>query len=139
MAYDFKKEFRELYKPSGKPSVVTVPPMSYVAVRGKGNPNAEGGEYQNALPLLYGVAYTIKMSKKGPREIEGYFDFVVPPLEGFWWQERTDGEIDYARKDDFNFISCHPSAPISSLARTSTGQFRKLPPRRSWTSRRSSC
>ena len=105
MAYDFKKEFRELYRPSGKPSVVTVPPMSYVAVRGKGNPNAEG-EYQNALPLLYGVAYTIKMSKKGPRKIEGYFDFVVPPLEGFWWQDRTDGEIDYARKDDFNFISC---------------------------------
>lgn len=84
MTYDFKKESRELYRPSGKPSVVTVPPMSYVAVRGKGNPNAEGGEYQNALPLLYGVAYTIKMSKKGPREIEGYFDFVVPPLEGFW-------------------------------------------------------
>ena len=85
MAYDFKKEFRELYRPSGKPGVVTVPPMSYVAVRGKGDPNAEGGEYQNALPLLYGVAYAIKMSKKGPREIEGYFDFVVPPLEGFWW------------------------------------------------------
>ena len=73
---------------------------------GKGDPNAEGGEYQNALPLLYGVAYAIKMSKKGPREIEGYFDFVVPPLEGFWWQDRADGEIDYARKDDFNFISC---------------------------------
>lgn len=106
MAYDFKKEFRELYRPSGKPGVVTVSPMSYVAVRGKGDPNAEGGEYQNALPLLYGVAYTIKMSKKGPREIEGYFDFVVPPLEGFWWQDRADGEIDYARKDDFNFISC---------------------------------
>ena len=106
MAYDFKKEFRELYRPSGKPSVVTVPPMSYVAVRGKGDPSAEGGEYQNALPLLYGVAYAIKMSKKGSREIEGYFDFVVPPLEGFWWQDRADGEIDYARKDDFNFISC---------------------------------
>ena len=106
MAYDFKKEFRELYRPSGKPGVVTVPPMSYVAVRGKGDPNAEGGEYQNALPLLYGVAYAIKMSKKGPREIEGYFDFVVPPVEGFWWQDRADGEIDYARKDDFNFISC---------------------------------
>ena len=58
------------------------------------------------MPLLYGVAYAIKMSKKGPREIEGYFDFVVPPLEGFWWQDRADGEIDYARKDDFNFISC---------------------------------
>ena len=104
MAYDFKKEFKELYKPSSKPSILTVPPMSYIAVRGKGDPNTEGGEYQSAIPLLYGVAYTIKMSKKGPREIEGYFDFVVPPLEGFWWQERTNGEIDYARKDDFNFI-----------------------------------
>ena len=82
MACDFKKEFRELFRPSGKPSILIVPPMSYVAVRGKGDPNAEGGEYQNMLPLLYGIAYTIKMSKKGPREIEGYFDFVVPPLEG---------------------------------------------------------
>ena len=106
MAYDFKKEFKELYKPSSKPSILTVPPMSYIAVRGKGDPNTEGGEYQSSIPLLYGVAYTIKMSKKGPREIEGYFDFVVPPLEGFWWQDRADGEIDYARKDDFNFISC---------------------------------
>ena len=58
------------------------------------------------MPLLYGVAYTIKMSKKDPREIEGYFDFIVPPLEGFWWQDRTDGEIDYTRKGDFSFISC---------------------------------
>lgn len=83
MAYDFKKEFKELYKPSSKPSILTVPPMSYIAVRGKGDPNTEGGEYQSSIPLLYGVAYIIKMSKKGPREIEGYFDFVVPPLEGF--------------------------------------------------------
>lgn len=88
MAYDFKKEFREFYKPSGKPSIVTVPPMSYIVVRGKGNPNIEGGEYQGAMPLLYGAAYAIKMSKKGPREMKGYFDFVVPPLEGFWWQDR---------------------------------------------------
>ena len=73
---------------------------------GQGRSQCRGREYQNALPLLYGIAYAIKMSKKGPREIEGYFDFVVPPLEGFWWQDRADGEIDYARKDDFNFISC---------------------------------
>lgn len=82
MAYDFKKEFKEFYKPSSKPSILTVPPMSYIAVRGKGDPNIEGGEYQSAMPLLYGVAYTIKMSKKGPREIEGYFDFVVPAARG---------------------------------------------------------
>lgn len=106
MAFDFKKECKELYKPASKPSIVTVPPMSYVAVRGKGDPNTEGGEYQNALPLLYGIAYTVKMSKKGSRSIEGYFDFVVPPLEGFWWQESPSGDIDYVRKDDFNFISC---------------------------------
>ena len=106
MAYDFKKECKELYRPSGKPSIVTIPPMNYIAVRGQGNPNIEGGEYQNSLPLLYGIAYTIKMSKKGPRAIEGYFDFVVPPLEGFWWQGYHAGDIDYARKNDFNFISC---------------------------------
>lgn len=106
MAFDFKKEYKELYQPSGKPSVVTVPPMNYVAVRGKGNPNAEGGEYQGSIPLLYGIAYTIKMSKKGTRNIDGYFDFVVPPLEGFWWQDEADGAIDYARKQDFRFISC---------------------------------
>ena len=106
MAFDFKKECKELYKPASKPSIVTVPPMSYVAVRGKGDPNTEGGEYQNALPLLYGIAYTVKMSKKGSRSIEGYFDFVVPPLEGFWWQDSPSDDIDYVRKDDFNFISC---------------------------------
>ena len=106
MAFDFKKECKELYKPASKPSIVTVPPMSYVAVRGKGDPNTEGGEYQNALPLLYGIAYTVKMSKKGSRSIKGYFDFVVPPLEGFWWQDSPSGDIDYVRKDDFNFISC---------------------------------
>ena len=106
MAYDFKKEFKELYKPSCKPSILTIPPMSCIAVRGKGDSNIEGGEYQGAMPLLYGVAYTVKMSKKGPHEIEGYFDFVVPPLEGFWWQDPADDQIDYSRKGDFNFISC---------------------------------
>ena len=106
MAFDFKKECKELYRPSVKPNIVTVPPMSYVAVRGKGNPNAEGGEYQKSIPLLYGISYTIKMSKKGNRNINGYFDFVVPPLEGFWWQEPAGGEIDYANKEGFRFISC---------------------------------
>ena len=106
MAFDFKKECKKLYRPSVKPNIVTVPPMSYVAVRGKGNPNAEDGEYQRAIPLLYAIAYTIKMSKKGTRNIDGYFDFVVPPLEGFWWQEPGSGEIDYANKNGFRFISC---------------------------------
>ena len=125
MAFDFKKECKELYKPASKPSIVTVPPMSYVAVRGKGDPNTEGGEYQNALPLLYGIAYTVKMSKKGSRSIKGYFDFVVPPLEGFWWQDSPSGDIDYVRKDDFKMIL--------------TGQSRKPRPKRNWTFLPSSC
>ena len=104
MAYDFKKERRDLYMPKRKPSIVEVPPMSFVAVRGQGNPNAEGGEYQRALEALYAISYTIKMSKMGDHRIEGYFDYVVPPLEGFWWQEGVQG-IDYARKEDFQWIS----------------------------------
>lgn len=105
MAFDYKKEYKEFYQPPKKPSIVSVPAMNYLAVRGKGNPNAEGGEYQQGIPLLYGIAYTIKMSKKGAHAIEGYFDFVVPPLEGFWWQDGVKG-VDYSRKNDFNFISC---------------------------------
>lgn len=106
MAFDYKRECKELYRPSDKPSIVTVPPMNYVAVRGKGDPNAKDGEYKRAIPLLYGIAYTIKMSKKGTRSIPGYFDFVVPPLEGFWWQGDACDKIDNARKDDLRFISC---------------------------------
>jgi hypothetical protein len=89
MAFDFKKEYKEFYLPSKKPSVVTMPPINYLAVRGHGDPNAEEGEYRQAIKLLYGVAYTIKMSKKGDHHIDGYFDFVVPPLEGLWWHEGT--------------------------------------------------
>lgn len=138
MAFDFKKECKELYKPASKPSIVTVPPMSYVAVRGKGDPNTEGGEYQNALPLLYGIAYTVKMSKKGSRSIEGYFDFVVPPLEGFWWQDSPSGDIDYVRKDDFNFISCIRLPDF--VTRDDFGwQSRKPRPKRNWTFLPSSC
>lgn len=106
MAFDYKKELKELYQPSKKPSVVTVSPASFVAVRGVGDPNVEDGEYQRGIPLLYGISYTIKMSKKGARAIPGYFDYVVPPLEGFWWQEGKAGDIDYTRKDKLNFISC---------------------------------
>ena len=90
--------------PKGKPEIVTVPKMNYIAVRGKGNPNEEDGEYKKSIELLYGIAYTIKMSKKGDHKIEGYFDYVVPPLEGFWWQENLDG-IDYGHKENFQWIS----------------------------------
>ncbi len=104
MAFDFKKEYREFYMPPKKPTIVTVPEMNYIAVRGEGDPNIEGGEYKKAIGLLYGIAFTIRMSKKGSRRIEGYFDYVVPPLEGLWRQDGTCG-IDYAHKEDLRWIS----------------------------------
>lgn len=104
MAFDFKKEYKDFYMPKTTPGLVDVPPMNYLAVRGQGDPNTEGGDYQNTVGLLYGVAYTLRMSYKGPHKIEGFFDYVVPPLEGFWWQEGVHG-MDYARKEDLHFIS----------------------------------
>ena len=120
MAFDYKKEYKEFYMPKGTPSIVRVPKMNYIAVRGSGNPNDVDGEYKQAIGLLYGIAFTIKMSKKEDHQIDGYFDYVVPPLEGFWWQgERRPGDamlqtdragrrdgvsgIDYARKEDFDW------------------------------------
>ena len=122
MAFDYKKEYKEFYMPKNKPEIVKIPPMNYVAVRGKGNPNVEGGDYQHAISILYAVAYTLKMSYKTDYKIEGFFEYVVPPLEGFWWQGeqhpvdaemRTDRAgrrenikgIDYSNKDTFNWIS----------------------------------
>lgn len=104
MAFDYKKEYKEFYMPNKKPGIVEIPKMNYIAVRGKGNPNDENGEYKSSIGLLYAIAFTIKMSYKGTHKIDGYFEYVVPPLEGFWWQENTEG-IDYNRKDDMNFIS----------------------------------
>ncbi len=122
MAFDFKKEYKEFYMPKNKPGIVTMPSMNYIAVHGSGDPNQEDGEYKRSIGLLYGIAFTIKMSRKGEHRIEGYFDYVVPPLEGFWWQgerhpvdamlrtdragrrEGVDG-IDYAHKEDFHWIS----------------------------------
>lgn len=104
MAFDYKKEYKEFYMPKNKPSIVKVPKMNYIAIRGKGNPNIEDGEYKKSIGLLYAIAFTIKMSYKGSHKIEGYFSYVVPPLEGFWWQDNTEG-IDYNRKEDMNFIS----------------------------------
>ena len=104
MAFDFKKEYKEFYMPKNKPGIVTVPSMNYIAVRGRGDPNEEDGAYKQAIGLLYGIAFTIKMSKLGDHRIEGYFDYVVPPLEGFWWQNGVAG-IDYAHKEAFRWIS----------------------------------
>ena len=104
MAFDYKKEFKEFYMPKGKPEIVNVPKMNFVAVRGSGDPNEEDGDYKRAIGMLYAISFTIKMSKMGDHRIEGYFDYVVPPLEGFWWQDGIQG-VDYSHKDMFNWIS----------------------------------
>lgn len=105
MAFDYKKEYKEFYIPKNKPSIVEIPKMNYIAVRGKGNPNDENSEYKATIGLLYAIAFTIKMSYKGNYKIDGYFEYVVPPLEGFWWQDGSRNGIDYGKKDNFNFIS----------------------------------
>ena len=104
MAFDFKKEYKEFYMSKSVPEIVTVPKANYIAVRGTGDPNQEGGAYQSAVSILYAVAYTLKMSYKTDYRIEGFFEYVVPPLEGFWWQEGVDG-IDYGDKSTFHWIS----------------------------------
>ncbi len=102
--FDYKKKYKEFYLPKNKPELIDVPAMNYIAVRGQGDPNEEGGEYKAAIGLLYAIAFTIKMSEKGNHKIEGFFDYVVPPLEGFWWQDGVDG-VDYAHKEDYQWIS----------------------------------
>ena len=99
MAFDFKKEYKEFYLPGNKPEIVNVPKANYIAVKGQGNPNAEDGEYKSAIAVLYAIAYTLKMSYKTDYKIDGYFEYVVPPLEGFWW------DIDYSNKDGYKWIS----------------------------------
>ena len=104
MAFDFKKEYKEFYMPKNKPEIVNVPKANYIAVRGVGDPNEENGPYQKAISVLYSVAYTLKMSYKTDYKINGFFEYVVPPLEGFWWQEKVDG-INYADKASFHWVS----------------------------------
>lgn len=104
MPFDFKKEYKELYLPKNKPQIINVPKANYIAIRGQGNPNEEGGAYQRAISVLYAVAYTLKMSYKTDYKIAGFFEYVVPPLEGFWWQDGICG-VDYSKKDEFNWIS----------------------------------
>ncbi|MDD5811709.1 MAG: GyrI-like domain-containing protein [Treponema sp.] len=104
MPFDFKKEYKEFYLPKNKPQIINVPKANYIAIRGQGNPNEEGGAYQRAISVLYAVAYTLKMSYKTDYKIAGFFEYVVPPLEGFWWQDGIHG-VDYSKKDEFNWIS----------------------------------
>ncbi len=104
MAFDFKKEYREFYMPKNAPEIIRVPPMRFLAVRGSGDPNEEGGSYKQAIAVLYALAFTLRMSYKGGRKIEGFFEYVVPPLEGFWSQSGVR-EIDLRDKSSFNWIS----------------------------------
>ena len=104
MSFDYKKEYKSFYMPPARPVIVEVPKMNFIAIRGKGNPNDEEGEYKTAVGLLYAASYTLKMSYKGEHQIKGYFEYVVPPLEGFWWQDGIAG-VDYSNKDTFNWIS----------------------------------
>ena len=104
MAFDYKKEYKEFYLPPKTPTIIDVPEMNYIAVRGKGDPNKPDGEYKEAMGLLYAIAFTIKMSYKGSHKIDGYFSYVVPPLEGLWWQNDS-AEIDYTHKENFEWIA----------------------------------
>lgn len=104
MAFDLKKEFKEYYQPKNKPEIVNIPSINYLAVRGFGDPNDETGDYKKALESLYAVAYTLRMSYKTDYKINGFYEYIVPPLEGFWWQDGTDG-VNYADKTSFNWIS----------------------------------
>ena len=131
MPFDFKREYKEFYMPPKKPGIVKIPEMNYIAVRGKGDPNSEGGEYKNSVGMLYAVAFTIKMSKMGSHKIDGYFDYVVPPLEGFWWQEGADGII---RKPSISYRSF--GFRISSRKRNLTGRLLRLKGRRKSTFQR---
>jgi len=104
MPFDFKKEYKGLYMPKSRPELITVPKMNYIAVRGKGDPNMEGGAYQQAISVLYAVAYTLRMSYKSDYRIEGFFEYVVPPLEGLWWRDCDEG-VEDSDKSSFNWIS----------------------------------
>ena len=103
--FDYKKEYKALYLPKEMPSIVEVPSMQYAAVRGHGDPNEPDGEYGRAVAVLYGISYTIKMSYKGSRKVDGFFEYVVPPLEGFWWMDGGAPGVDYRNKSGFNWIS----------------------------------
>ena len=136
MAFDFKKEYKEFYMPKNKPQLITIPKMNYIAVRGKGDPNEEGGAYQQAISVLYAVAYTLKMSYKTDYKMNGFFEYVVPPLEGFWWQEDVQG-IDYSRKDAFHWISAI-RLPDFVTEKILHGQWKRPQKRRNWIVRRRS-
>ena len=131
MPFDVKKEFKDLYAPKPGPRLVTVPPARFIVVRGQGDPNDPMGEYARAVPMLYAVIYTIKMSKMGSRAIAGFEDFVVPPLEGLWWMPGIAG-VDYARKERFYWISMIRLPDLRTM-RLSPGRRRRRSAKRTST------
>ena len=99
-AFDYKKEYRDLYMPKDKPVLIEVPPMNFLMVDGSGDPN-NNPEFQEATELLYGLSYAIKMSKKKGKQPEGYFEYVVPPLEGLWWID--EGSFSLEKRDNWKW------------------------------------
>ena len=104
-SFDFKKEYKDLYLPKTEPQRIVVPEMDFITVAGRGDPNDESGDYKKALEILYALSYAIKMSKMGQNKIDGYFEYVVAPLEGFWWTDGSFEQFDINDKANFYFIS----------------------------------
>lgn len=98
---DYKKEYKDLYLPKNEPAFVEVPPISFFMADGHGDPN--GAEYQNAVSVLYALTFTVKMSKMSGKQPQGYFEYVVPPLEGLWGCD--DGPFDLQRRDAWSWTS----------------------------------
>lgn len=131
MSFDYKKKYKELYMPKSKPSIVNIPEIQYVAVRGSGDPNEKGGAYSKAVSILYGISYTIKMSHRGANQIEGFFEYVVPPLEGIWWMGDGTIGVNYNNKFDFHWISMirlpeFVTYDIFEWAKTETAKKKKI-------------
>lgn len=126
---DYKKEFPDLYLPKTKGMIIDIPPIPYIMVRGKGDPNEENGAYKQTMQILYGLSFTIKMSKKGTHIIEGYHDYVVPPLEGLWWMNDLD-YIDFEHKEKFEWISMIrlPDYATKEVFDWACGELRKKHP-----------
>lgn len=99
-AFDFKRAYKDLYMPKDEPDLIEVPSMNFLMVDGNGDPN-NNPEFRQATELLYGLSYAIKMSRKKGRQPEGYFDYVVPPLEGLWWIE--EGAFSFEKRDNWKW------------------------------------
>ena len=118
---DYKKKYKDLYQPKTTGMLIDIAAIPFLMVDGKGNPNEEDGDYSKAMQLLYGITFTIKMSRKGTKALEGYHDYVVPPLEGLWHQPGAEG-VDFSNRETFIWtipvrrISCgHPCSAFQNM------------------------